>query len=99
MRDEREHGGTTHPAPATGDPIHPSSLNPHPWIVRWRTARDAGTTRADMISLGIDIGGTSVKAAALRDGALVWTGKSGTFGRPGTEQIIEAIPADALSTS
>jgi predicted NBD/HSP70 family sugar kinase len=44
-----------------------------------------------MISLGIDIGGTSVKAAALRDGAVAWTGKSGTFARPGTEQIVDAI--------
>jgi predicted NBD/HSP70 family sugar kinase len=44
-----------------------------------------------MISLGIDIGGTSVKVAALRDGGVAWTGKSGTFARPGTEQIVEAI--------
>src|SRR4051812_49926952 len=43
------------------------------------------------LALGIDIGGTSVKAAALEDGRTLWTGKSGTFARPGTEQIVSAI--------
>jgi predicted NBD/HSP70 family sugar kinase len=43
------------------------------------------------IALGIDIGGTSVKAAAVEEGRTVWTGKSGTFARPGTEQIVAAI--------
>jgi predicted NBD/HSP70 family sugar kinase len=44
-----------------------------------------------MISFGVDIGGTSVKVACLRDGELQWTGKSQSFSRPRTEQIVEAI--------
>jgi predicted NBD/HSP70 family sugar kinase len=44
-----------------------------------------------MISFGIDIGGTSVKVASLRDGAVSWTGKSAPFVRPDTDQIVEAI--------
>lgn len=47
--------------------------------------------------LGIDIGGTSVKLAALRDGAVAWTASSASYARPSTEQIIAAI-AGALST-
>jgi predicted NBD/HSP70 family sugar kinase len=43
------------------------------------------------IALGIDIGGTSVKAAALDGGRTLWTGKSGTFARPGTDEIVAAI--------
>jgi predicted NBD/HSP70 family sugar kinase len=44
-----------------------------------------------MVSLGIDIGGTSVKAAAVRDGQVVWTAKSSRYQRPTTEQIIAAV--------
>jgi predicted NBD/HSP70 family sugar kinase len=44
-----------------------------------------------MNSLGIDIGGTSVKAAVVRDGAVVWTGKSGAFAKPDTGRLVEAI--------
>jgi predicted NBD/HSP70 family sugar kinase len=43
------------------------------------------------LALGIDIGGTSVKAAAVDGGQTLWTGKSGTFARPETEQIVSAI--------
>lgn len=45
-----------------------------------------------MVSLGIDIGGTSVKVASLDgDGRVLWTGKSQSFARPDTAQIVEAI--------
>lgn len=44
-----------------------------------------------MFSFGVDIGGTSVKVASVRDGAVSWTAKSAPFARPDTEQIIEAI--------
>ena len=44
-----------------------------------------------MISLGIDIGGTSVKAAGVRDGQVAWTASSSRYRRPKTEQIVEAI--------
>jgi predicted NBD/HSP70 family sugar kinase len=44
-----------------------------------------------MISLGIDIGGTSVKAAAVRDGQVLWTARSARYERATTEQIVEAI--------
>jgi predicted NBD/HSP70 family sugar kinase len=45
-----------------------------------------------MVSLGIDIGGTSVKVATVDgDGRLLWTGKSQSFARPDTAQIVAAI--------
>jgi predicted NBD/HSP70 family sugar kinase len=44
-----------------------------------------------MISFGVDIGGTSVKLACLRDGELQWTGKSESFSRPTTQQVVDAI--------
>src|SRR3954466_10907889 len=46
-----------------------------------------------MTQLGIDIGGTSVKLAAI-DGAssrTLWTGQSAFYSRPTTEQLIDAI--------
>lgn len=43
-------------------------------------------------ALGIDIGGTSVKAAGVgADGGVLWTGKSGSFSRPDTGQVVAAI--------
>lgn len=45
----------------------------------------------DAISLGIDIGGTTVKAAALRGGQVVWTARSDRYSRPGPEQVIAAV--------
>ena len=42
-------------------------------------------------SLGIDIGGTSVKLALLRDGHVEWTGQSAFYTRPTTRQLIEAL--------
>lgn len=44
-----------------------------------------------MSSLGIDIGGTSVKLALLRDGRVEWTGQSAFYTRPSTQQLIEAL--------
>jgi predicted NBD/HSP70 family sugar kinase len=42
-------------------------------------------------SLGIDIGGTTVKSAALRDGAVIWTGRSERYSRPAAEQLVDAV--------
>lgn len=44
-----------------------------------------------MNSLGIDIGGTSVKLAFLTEGKVKWTGQSGFYTRPSTEQLVEAL--------
>src|SRR4051794_39947309 len=44
-----------------------------------------------MDSIGIDIGGTSVKAAMLRDGQVLRTSKSDAFTRPDTDQLVQAI--------
>lgn len=44
-----------------------------------------------MISLGIDIGGTSVKLALLKDGIAQWTGQSAFYVRPTTEQLVTAL--------
>src|SRR4051812_44121038 len=41
--------------------------------------------------LGIDIGGSSVKAAVLEDGQVVRSGASGRYSRPSPEQVAEAI--------
>jgi predicted NBD/HSP70 family sugar kinase len=48
-------------------------------------------------AIGIDIGGTSVKVAAVgADGAVLWTGKSASFARPDTGQVVAAI-SEALA--
>ncbi|QOV91359.1 ROK family protein [Humisphaera borealis] len=44
-----------------------------------------------MISLGIDIGGGSVKVAALRDDRVLWTAQSARYADPSAETIIGAI--------
>jgi predicted NBD/HSP70 family sugar kinase len=44
-----------------------------------------------MTSLGVDIGGTSVKMAALRDGDVLWTGRSDMYARPTTDQLLTAL--------
>jgi predicted NBD/HSP70 family sugar kinase len=48
-----------------------------------------------MFSLGIDIGGTSVKLAAQRDGQTLWTGQSPFYSRPTTEELLGAMRAAA----
>lgn len=44
-----------------------------------------------MISLGIDVGGSSVKLALVRDGELVWQTQTETYTRPTREQLAGAI--------
>lgn len=44
-----------------------------------------------MLRIGIDIGGSSVKAAALRDGTVEWTARSATYALPGRAQLDGAI--------
>lgn len=44
-----------------------------------------------MRSLGIDVGGTSVKMALLEDGQVRWTGQSGFYARPGAQEIVKAL--------
>lgn len=46
-----------------------------------------------MLRVGIDIGGSSVKAAALRDGEVEWTTRSGTYRGPGRAELANAIGA------
>src|SRR3954466_15241888 len=48
-------------------------------------------------SLGIDIGGTSVKLAAIDAGTgrTRWTGQSTFYARPTTEQLVDAIRSTA----
>src|SRR5256885_14035345 len=55
-----------------------------------------------MTGLGIDIGGTSVKLAAVRGGEVLWTSRSAPYVRPSAEQLALALraavagrPADA----
>lgn len=43
------------------------------------------------ISLGIDIGGTTVKSAALRRDEVLWTGRSERYSRPGPDQLVAAV--------
>src|SRR2546423_15541764 len=44
-----------------------------------------------MISLGVDIGGTSVKIAAREQGKTLWTGQSPFYARPDTAALLKAI--------
>jgi predicted NBD/HSP70 family sugar kinase len=46
-----------------------------------------------MNQLGIDIGGTSVKAAAMENGRCLWTGQSGFYSRPDADLLRSAIRA------
>jgi predicted NBD/HSP70 family sugar kinase len=48
-----------------------------------------------MSFLGIDIGGTSVKLAAIQDGKTLWTSQSAFYTRPDTEQLVEALRTTA----
>jgi predicted NBD/HSP70 family sugar kinase len=45
------------------------------------------------MQIGIDIGGTSVKAAAMENGRCLWTGQSGFYSRPDAAQLRSAIRA------
>jgi predicted NBD/HSP70 family sugar kinase len=44
-----------------------------------------------MIALGIDIGGTAIKVAAVRDGEVPWTRRSAAYARPDRAQLIAAL--------
>lgn len=44
-----------------------------------------------MNSLGIDIGGSSIKLAARRDGQTVWTRRSRPYDRPRLDELVEAL--------
>ena len=44
-----------------------------------------------MLSIGIDVGGTSVKVAALRNGQIVATSRSGTYERPSAQECVVAV--------
>jgi len=62
----------------------------------WKWQRDPGpcgqySAGVSDISLGIDIGGTTVKTGALREGEVLWTSRSARYSRPTSEQLIEAI--------
>jgi predicted NBD/HSP70 family sugar kinase len=43
------------------------------------------------ITLGIDVGGTTVKAAALEEGNIIWTDRSARYQRPTSDQLSAAI--------
>jgi predicted NBD/HSP70 family sugar kinase len=47
--------------------------------------------RSDAISLGIDIGGSSMKCAAMEEGRVAWTRSSERYERPGREELIRAL--------
>jgi predicted NBD/HSP70 family sugar kinase len=44
-----------------------------------------------MSSLGIDIGGTSVKLACVEEGRVLWTARSAPYERPSREELARAI--------
>jgi len=44
-----------------------------------------------MLAIGIDVGGTSVKVAAVDGHRTLWTGRSRTYERPTTQQVVTAI--------
>lgn len=68
-------------------------------LCRWsppakRVALEAGASillAVGDISLGIDIGGTTVKVGALREGEVLWTNRSARYSRPSSEQLVDAI--------
>lgn len=41
--------------------------------------------------LGVDIGGSTVKSAAVRDGSVLWTARSRRYNRATTDQLKEAV--------
>src|SRR4051812_39079910 len=56
------------------------------------TSQDSAS---DDVRLGIDIGGTSVKLAAMRGTETLWTGQSPFYARPTTEELLAAMRAAA----
>lgn len=47
------------------------------------------------VSLGVDVGGTSVKLALLENGTPAWTGQSPFYARPNADELKQAIRAAA----
>ena len=45
----------------------------------------------DTVAIGIDIGGTAVKLAAVGGGGVLWTAKSPSYHRPGAQDLAAAI--------
>src|SRR5580765_5244430 len=43
------------------------------------------------LSLGLDIGGTTVKAAALRGGKILWTTRTRAYSRPDIQTLVGAL--------
>ena len=54
-------------------------------------SRQAPGPNSSMISLGIDIGGSSVKMAAWAAGKTLWTGNGGPYRLASTQDLIDAI--------
>jgi glucokinase len=52
-----------------------------------------------MQSLGIDVGGTSVKLALLQDKEVLWTARSDEYNRPNTDDLIAAMKQAASGKS
>src|SRR2546430_4245257 len=69
-----------------------------PCVTSWldcKSFRAHRQSKFTMTLLGIDIGGTSVKLAAIEDGRTLWTGQSPFYSRPTTQELIDAISAAA----
>jgi glucokinase len=60
-------------------------------VIGHSTIHASQSTLAGMLSLGIDVGGTSTKMALLRDGQVEWTGQSGFYAKPDPAQIVNAL--------
>src|SRR5690348_7455482 len=58
--------------------------------VEWRAVSTCSPSRTTMTSLGIDIGGTSIKLACV-DGATSWTSRSSIYVRPNRTQLISKL--------
>src|SRR5688572_11280116 len=54
-----------------------------------------GESGVSMISLGIDVGGSSVKLAAMANGQILWTAHSESYSRASKDQLIDAIQRGA----
>jgi predicted NBD/HSP70 family sugar kinase len=52
---------------------------------------DDSRSMATEIAMGIDVGGTTVKAAGLLDGKVLWTARSRGYSRPTAAELIAAI--------
>jgi predicted NBD/HSP70 family sugar kinase len=63
----------------------------HPPVPLRARVRCSILARVNGIGLGIDIGGTTVKSAALRGNEVLWTGRSERYSRPGADQLIAAV--------